>query len=258
MKPTPESDARLAAAPCRLIAGHGVIGDLRTGALVDADGTIDWFCCPTFDAPTVFGAAVDGVQGGHFRIAGEGWTRQQYVPDTNVLVTRFFSKGGIGETHDFMPMTGDQCLIRRVSCVRGRMRFTLECDPRFDHGRDRHATAVGAGGAWFRSPAISLTLHTRVPLERTRTGGVGAAFMLGVGEASTSVLTEGALGPARPSEVDTKALLDQTVAYWRAWIGRSRYTDPWREIGNRSALTLELLTPRCGPDYARSGGVVRA
>jgi Trehalase-like, N-terminal len=73
------------------IADHGVIGDLRTVALIGTDGTIDWYCPPRFDSPSVFGAILDSGRGGHYRIApvGECATKQLYFPDTNVLVTRF-------------------------------------------------------------------------------------------------------------------------------------------------------------------------
>ena len=73
------------------IAEHGVIGDLRSVALVGVDGTIDWYCPGRFDAPSVFGSLLDSARGGFYRIApaGDGWThRQLYYPDTNVLITR--------------------------------------------------------------------------------------------------------------------------------------------------------------------------
>ena len=76
------------------IAEHGVIGDLHTAALVGTDGTIDWYCCPHFDSPSVFGAILDRRRGGYYRIAPAtaGWTpKQLYFPDTNVLITRFLT-----------------------------------------------------------------------------------------------------------------------------------------------------------------------
>src|SRR5262245_3978851 len=81
------------------IAEHGLIGDLHTVALVGTDGTIDWYCCPRFDSPSVFGAILDADRGGLFRVApaGGGWrSKQLYLPDTNVLITRFQMPGGVG------------------------------------------------------------------------------------------------------------------------------------------------------------------
>ena len=89
------------------IAEHGLIGDLHTVALVGTDGTIDWYCCPRFDSPSVFGAILDADRGGLFRISPdcEGWSSKQlYLPDTNVLITRFLMPDGVGEVQDFMPL----------------------------------------------------------------------------------------------------------------------------------------------------------
>ena len=86
------------------IAEHGLIGDLHTVALVGTDGTIDWYCCPRFDSPGVFAAILDADHGGLFRIApdGDSWnSKQLYLPDTNVLITRFLMPGGVGEVQDF-------------------------------------------------------------------------------------------------------------------------------------------------------------
>ena len=90
------------------IADHGVVGDLRTVALVGSDGSIDWFCYPHFDSPSVFGAILDAECGGRYRIAAaaRATTKQLYFPDTNVLVTRFLTEGGVGEVQDFMPLGG--------------------------------------------------------------------------------------------------------------------------------------------------------
>src|SRR2546421_8996591 len=125
------------------IAEHGLIGDLHTVALVGTDGTIDWYCCPHFDSPSVFGAILDRERGGYYRIApaAEGWTQKQlYFPDTNVLITRFLSEAGVGEVQDFMPIHETpgsvfrHRLIRRVIGVRGELTFRVEVEPRFNYG----------------------------------------------------------------------------------------------------------------------------
>jgi GH15 family glucan-1,4-alpha-glucosidase len=237
------------------IADHGVIGDLRSAALVGVDGTIDWYCPERFDAPSVFGAILDSRRGGSYRIAPvcEATTKQLYFPDTNVLITRSLSPTGVGEVHDFMPLDGKQRLIRRVVCVRGEITFRLECEPRFDYGRDRHETVVIAGGALFRSPTLSLALGAPVPLSATA-GGVTADFRLAAGESATFVLetSENGHPPPTLSDAEAHALFDETVQFWTDWIAQSRYAGRWREMVNRSALALKLLT------YAPTGAIVAA
>src|SRR5438034_5493062 len=109
------------------IAEHGIIGDLHTVALAGTDGTIDWYCCPSFDSPSVFASILDKENGGYYRIspAMEGWTpKQLYFPDTNVLITRFLTPDGVGEIQGFMPVEEAKAdvyrhrLIRRVEGVR--------------------------------------------------------------------------------------------------------------------------------------------
>src|SRR3954454_18296020 len=125
------------------IADHGIIGDLQTCALVTTDGSIDWFCCPRFDSPSVFGALLDDERGGRFRVRPSGvdyTTKQMYFPDTAVLVTRFFTEAGVGQVLDFMPPAGSTAtdnhrLVRMIQCVLGEMNFELEIAPRFDYGR---------------------------------------------------------------------------------------------------------------------------
>jgi GH15 family glucan-1,4-alpha-glucosidase len=174
------------------IADHGVIGDLRSVALVGTEGTIDWYCHGRFDAPSVFAAILDSERGGHYQVAptGEWKTKQLYVPDTNVLITRFLSPDGVAELQDFMAVGGDrQRLIRRVVCVRGEMTFRLACEPRFDYGRDHHEVVVTGEGALFRSPELSLALSAPTPLVSTETGAT-AEFTLAAGESATFVLEQ--------------------------------------------------------------------
>src|ERR671929_1804084 len=128
------------------IAEHGIIGDLHSIALVGTDGRIDWYCCPRFDSPSVFGAILDRERGGFYRIAPtreESIPKQLYMPDTNVLITRFLSSEGVAEVQDFMPIQSGLAehrhrLIRRALGVRGEMRFRVDIQPRFNYGRDDH------------------------------------------------------------------------------------------------------------------------
>src|SRR5688500_3878082 len=121
-----------------LIAEHGLIGDLQTAALVSTDGSIDWFCFPRFDSPSVFGALLDRQRGGRYRIGpahGAFETKQMYFPDTAILITRFLSEAGVGEVVDFMPATGGAAtdrhrLVRMVRCVRGQVTFEVDVAPR--------------------------------------------------------------------------------------------------------------------------------
>ena len=142
------------------IAEHGVVGNLHTVALISADGTVDWYCAPRFDSPSIFASLLDAERGGRFvlRPTGDEWQNKQlYFPDTNVLITRFLTPDGVGEVQDFMPV-GDvrdgshrDRLIRRVLSVRGRMSFQLECAPRFDYGREQHRAETHVGGVVFES-----------------------------------------------------------------------------------------------------------
>jgi hypothetical protein len=199
-----------------------LITDLLTAALVDDHGTIAWYTYPTFGSPAVFGAA-DGKPCGYYKIAAIGCTARSHSVAAGVVVTRYSSPNGIGELHDFMRVDGRQQLIRRATCLRGRVPFVLECEPRFDHGRDRHSVAVTRNGATFRSPLLSLTLHTRRPLRSTR-AGVRAEFELTTGESATFALAEPSTGERPLAETAAQRLLAETITFWQS--GSSCPTEP--------------------------------
>jgi GH15 family glucan-1,4-alpha-glucosidase len=236
------------------IAEHGIVGDLHSAALVGSDGTIDWYCPERFDGPSVFAALLDRRRGGFYRIAPTGTTastKQLYLPDTNVLITRFLSPSGVSEIQDFMPVgEGPQRLIRRLVGVRGCLRFRLEVEPRFDYGRHEPSVTVERGGAVFRAPGGRLALSAPVALEPTR-AGVTAEFELRAGERRTFVLESGDQA-SPPDEQETQRLRNETARFWRDWLGQSNYTGRWREMVHRSALTLKLLS------YRPSGAIVAA
>jgi GH15 family glucan-1,4-alpha-glucosidase len=243
------------------IAEHGIIGDLHSIALVGTDARIDWYCCPSFDSPSVFGGILDRERGGFYRIAPatEGWVAKQlYLPDTNVLITRFLSPGGVAEVQDFMPILAGSAehrhrLIRRVLGVRGEMRFRVEVYPRFNYARDSHETVFHYNGVLFTSPSLTLALETAVPLDFHADGAYGE-FTLVPEQTATFVLEQvpETYVPRPYSEAETREAFDATVEYWRRWLSQSRYTGRWREMLHRSALTLKLMT------YKPTGAIVAA
>ncbi len=250
--------------PYKAIGDYGVIGDLHTVALVGKDGSIDWCCFPHFDSPSLFGALLDDRRGGRFRISPlEGGKRQQlYLPETNVLLTRFLHQDGVAELTDFMPVECDEPgvrpkrhqIIRMVTVVRGAIRFRLECRPAFNFGRDAHTVTLRQAGAIFRSTSMAVGLVSPVPLT-TGTGAAGAEFALTEGQRVTFFLehleSEDAEHLLDAPQTGEQAVRD-TVQFWRTWLGQCRYKGRWRELVERSALTLKLLT------YAPTGAIVAA
>ena len=242
------------------IAEHGLIGNLHTVALVGTEGTIDWYCCPRFDAPSLFGAILDRERGGYWRIAptGANWTTKQlYFPQTNILITRFLSPHGVAEVQDFMAAVSSgrqpHRLVRCIFCVRGWVPFQVEVEPRFDYGRQAHEIRLHKHGAVFESSALTVALSSPLPLERSEEG-VGVHSILKAGQSATFVLETIGAGeePRFYSEDYTHQAFDETVAFWQRWLSRSRYAGRWRETVHRSALTLKLLT------YAPTGAIVAA
>src|SRR6516162_9414426 len=167
------------------IENYGIIGDMHTVALVGMSGSIDWFCFPHFDSPSVFARILDDKKGGYFQIAArDGATpKQLYWPATNVLITRFLSPDGVGEVTDYMPVGaapgqhGYHQIMRRVSVVRGSLKFRLECQPAFNYAREPHHTDLTDAGACFRTSVLHLGLATNLPLEHYE-NGVRADFTL--------------------------------------------------------------------------------
>src|SRR5215207_5237448 len=183
-KTTPEGRRVEDAPGYQPIENYGIIGDLHTTALVGMDGSIDWLCLPHHDSPSVFAAILDDAKGGRFRISPnmEGATcKQLYWPDTNVLVTRFFTPDGVGEITDYMPIgasgSGQERhqIIRRLEVVRGTMTFRMECSPAFDYARKEHETRIVPGGGAFHSSDLSLGLASFFPLQQRDNRPVHAA-----------------------------------------------------------------------------------
>ena len=244
------------------IEDYGIVGNMRTCALVGINGSVDWFCAPNFDSPSVFGAILDDKKGGYFQItpplSPAPVHKQFYWPESNVLITRFLAASGVAEVIDFMPVSTPghphrhTQLIRRVSCVRGTMPFILECYPAFNYARDEHRIEFNADGVAFLTDKVGLQLSSGCSLDQ-QGGGVVGAFVLTEGHTETftiSVLDGAGPPPPRPSEAESDHLFEETVSYWRNWLSQCTYTGRWREMVERSALVLKLLT------YEPTGAII--
>ncbi|MGA8437346.1 MAG: glycoside hydrolase family 15 protein [Candidatus Sulfotelmatobacter sp.] len=238
---------------CEPIENYGVIGNMRSIALVGVTGSIDFLCYPRFDSPTVFGALLDDERGGRFQIQprfAEKRVRHLYLPDTNILLSRFLAEEGVSELTDYMPIgiSGEQPneIIRTVTVIRGRVDFTMLCQPRFDYARSEHTVNVDNRRAIF-SPASGgcppMALYATVGL-RQDSQDVISEFSLGAGETATFVF--GGVRPqGQPPEMEfIDRRFHETSRFWKQWIAKSKYKGRWREMVNRSALMLKLLISR--------------
>ncbi|MCZ6778406.1 MAG: glycoside hydrolase family 15 protein [Acidobacteria bacterium] len=244
------------------IENYGIIGDLYSVALVGIDGSIDMMSLPHFDSPTIFAAILDHKKGGHFQIAprhDDVRHKQLYLPDTNVLLTRFLSREGVSEISDFMPVEQKEQihdLVRRVKAVRGEVNLRMVCDPKFNYARSGHTVEKQNGDILFisRGPdKMALRLKSSVPV-RIVDGAAVSEFTLRAGESASFVLEQAREGLDSPCCTDhyVSESFKRTVNFWRSWLGRSAYSGRWREMVNRSALMLKLLTS------AEHGSIVAA
>ena len=247
------------------IENYGVIGNLQTVALIGIDGSIDFLCFPYFDSPTIFASLLDSEQGGRFTLSPilqNNRPKQTYLVNSNVLLTRFLSPDGVGEVTDFMPISLESDhghpvhkLVRRAKCVRGEVKFQMICQPRFDYARARHEIKqISPTEALFIPerpglPSVWLKSQQRFELQN---GMAVADFILRAGETALFVLEEDR-GDA--SGVDPRRQIDSfksTLNFWQSWISKSSYRGRWREMVDRSALVLKLLTSQ------RHGSIVAA
>jgi GH15 family glucan-1,4-alpha-glucosidase len=236
------------------IENYGIIGNMRTAALVGMNGSIDWYCSPHFDSSSVFGAILDDEKGGRFQIAPVAErvkSRQFYWPSTNILVTRFMHDDGITELEDFMPVglppesQWYHHLYRRIRCVRGAVRVRVMCKPAFDYGRAAHEVILHAHGATFVAGKQSLHLCCGETLRRGEDGSAVAEIVLEEGRSQVFTVSNeeaGSDAPCPASEEEGEELFQQTVKFWHRWLSKCTYRGRWRERVERSALVLKLLT----------------
>ena len=242
------------------IGDYGLIGDMNSAALVGTDGSIDWCCFPRFDSPCVFGAILDDRKGGRFQIAPAGPTlsvHQAYLPDTNILSTRFTTPTGELTLTDFMPLSnGDSSdcpheIHRIVQCTGGTVEVRSSFEPRLDYARAKTVLAPTSGGVSARGNHQVLSLCATVPLEIVG-GDARAQFTLNQGQEAVFVL---AYGHGRPQRVETYGTLQKlrhAEVYWQVMASGITYDGLWRDQVVRSCLLLHLLM------YEPTGAIVAA
>ncbi|MCO5731474.1 glycoside hydrolase family 15 protein [Rhizobium sp. SSA_523] len=242
----------------RPIADHGIVGDLATLALIAKDGAIDFMCWPNFDSPTIFAALLDPDRGGLFELSPDmpdARVVQHYLPDTNVLVTRWMGKDSSVELTDFMAVKegafdSRTTLARRLKVTRGEVGFTMRCAPRFDYAREQVVPELDDTMAvWRPKTGHGIRLVSNRTLVRA-SDDIASSGRLRAGETAEFLLAS--VDEDRIDMSGVQEFEDATITYWQNWAAQSSYRGRWREMVTRSALTLKLMTSR------RHGSIIAA
>ena len=231
------------------IDAHGIIGDMRSAALVNDKGSVDFFCWPEFDSPSIFCSLLDTPEAGIFQLSPDlpdARREQIYLPETNVLQTRWLSDRAVVEITDLLPIgdTEDDLpmLMRRVRVVSGRATFRLRCAVRHDYARAKTLARLDGKDVIFSAAdQPSLRLSADQPL---RIDGNVAVTEFTLEQDQTAEFLLGAIDDPRFREGAADLCLERTLKFWRDWIRQSSYRGRWREMVNRSALAMKLLTSR--------------
>ncbi|MFC7245040.1 glycoside hydrolase family 15 protein [Catellatospora aurea] len=265
-----------AVSPFPPIAEYAFLSDCHTGALVAADGSVDWLCVPSFDSPSVFGALLDR-EAGTFRFAPYGIahpTARYYRPGTNVLETTWRTPSGWLLVTDALIVTGRtgacevtphtrppsdydaaHLLVRTARCLKGEVQLEVICEPVFDYGRTPATWSLADGdcsAAVAEGAGRSLRMHSDLALG-IEGGRVRGQHVLRAGESAYCLLSWGASGNIPPDAERAHALVEETTDYWRTWLAGARVPDHrWRDPLQRSALVIKGLT------YMPTGATVAA
>ncbi|KAI3543415.1 glycosyl hydrolase family 15 [Colletotrichum abscissum] len=170
------------------IEDYGMIGNMHTCALVGTNGSVDFMCWPDFDSPSIFCRLLDQEKGGFFSICPPPsklcTTKQQYLPSSNILQTRYIHDDGVVDVVDFFPRPKTatviskstrqgafrettkiqeelkKWLVRRVECIRGRLQLDIEIFPAFQYASESHVTTIIEPTHTANSPSKAVTFHS--------------------------------------------------------------------------------------------------
>jgi GH15 family glucan-1,4-alpha-glucosidase len=231
------------------IDAHGIIGDMRSVALVNDKGSVDFFCWPEFDSPSIFCSLLDTPEAGIFQLSPDlpdARREQIYLPDTNVLQTRWLSDRAVVEVTDLLPIGDSEddtpMLMRRVRVVSGQATFHMRCAVRHDYARAKTRARMDEEDVTFEAtdqPSLRLSSD-----QALRIDGHAAVAEFTLEQDQSAEFLLGGIDDPRFKEGAAAISLERTLKFWRDWIGQSNYRGRWREMVNRSALALKLLTSR--------------
>jgi GH15 family glucan-1,4-alpha-glucosidase len=254
------------------IGSYGFLSDCHTSALISPNGSVEWFCAPRFDSPSMFGSLLDRTAG-HFRFGPKDETAplsRRYEPGTLVLETTWSTETGWIVVRDALSisawaeqggprelMTGqesDRCLVRLVKCIDGEVDMELVCQPRFDYGREAAVwSEQGMGEAIAEGGGEKVALATDLNLTLEQGQATGHLKMKQGDSAFVCLSWEDGIGPHPRSYPEAKERIEASRDLWRDWLAQGRFPDhPWRIHLQRSALVLKGLT------YTPTGAILAA
>ena len=240
------------------IEDYAVISNCRTAALVSRRGSIDWFCAPRYDSPSLFAALLGTEEHGCWVLAPtdpDAVPTRRYDGDTMILVTRWETASGVAEVIDVMPADGNRVdILRRVVGISGEVEFTTVLRMRFDYARaipwvrqtgDEHApelqATAGPDTLVVQGVALTATDHAH-----------RGVFTVTAGGARDLVATWYRSYRQQPADLDTDAALEATREWWLRWSGTIAYDGPHHDQVVRSLLVLRALS------HEDTGGIVAA
>jgi GH15 family glucan-1,4-alpha-glucosidase len=244
------------------IEDYGLIGNLRTAALVSRNGSVDWACAPAFDSDAFFASMVGYDQHGRWSLrpaTAVRRIRQRYREDSLILETEFACDGGLLKVVDFMPIAGamgasygDRCdIVRIVEAVDGEVPLEMLLNVRFGYGAYLPLIQPAPQGACFIAGPDAVTLRSDARL--TLTDEQACAYVtVKKGERLSFTLTWHESRLDCPPAVDATKALGDTERFWKQWSGRCTYQGHARDAVMRSLITLKALT------YAPTGAIVAA
>ncbi|MGH6873109.1 MAG: glycoside hydrolase family 15 protein [Rhizomicrobium sp.] len=237
------------------IEDYAVIGDLRSAALVCRSGSIDWLCLPRFDSPACFAALLGAPKHGRWLITPKqrATITRRYRDGTLILETHFKTKSGEATLIDFMPVADDHCaIVRVVMGVKGRVEFETDLAIRFDYGISvPWVTRVDQETITAIAGPHALALRTPSPVSGRDMRTVGT-FSVAEGEAVPFTLTYWPSHLPMPLPTGVEVAMAETEKFWRDWCGKSNVKGRWKDVIQRSLITLKALS------YKPTGGLVAA
>ena len=237
------------------IEDYALIGDCETAALVDNNGSIDWLCWPDFSSEACFAALLGTEENGYWKVTpadGKWKTTRRYRPHTLILETTFHHKSGSFRLIDFMPVRQrNSHIVRIVEGIRGKVPVRMEMALRFDYGLTVPWVTRTKGGVRAVAGPNLCTLRASTPLHGENMKTV-ADFTVGKGDRVTFSLTYGLSYKRNPAKIDPVQTLNEADKLWRHWSARLKYKGKYRDVVERSLITLRALI------YRPTGGIVAA